>query len=230
MAAKKKTPRKSKSEPNAEATKAKYAYTTKPGSLRKLLQLIPTKPKPTKFDKALMHSWGFKDSNDMTILRVLKEVNLINDRNEPTAIYVQFMSLKDGAKALGPEIKRVYEPLFQAAHKPYDEDNQQLKNLFNIHSGGGERNIEFQIQTFKALCENASFDGSPVGNGAQVSAEGSSNSTGSAATGGGSAQAHVNINLHIHLPENKTRRDYEAIIEDIGHYIFGRVSGERSGS
>jgi hypothetical protein len=32
----------------------------------------------------------------------------------------------------------------------------------------------------------------------------------------------VHIDLHIHLPENKSRRDYEAIIEDIGRYIYGK--------
>jgi hypothetical protein len=41
------------------------------------------------------------------------------------------------------------------------------------------------------------------------------------------SQPIVNINLHIHLPENKSRRDYETIIEDIGRYIFGRVNGDR---
>jgi len=32
----------------------------------------------------------------------------------------------------------------------------------------------------------------------------------------------IHIDLHIHLPENKSRRDYEYIFEDIARYIFGR--------
>ena len=32
----------------------------------------------------------------------------------------------------------------------------------------------------------------------------------------------MQIDLHIHLPENKTTRDYEAIIQDIAKYIYGR--------
>jgi hypothetical protein len=83
--------------------------------------------------------------------------------------------------------------------------------------------LDQQIQTFKALCDNASFD-------AQLPP-----SLPAAARPGGVAQAParpgeptssggaIHINVHIHLPENKTRRDYEAMIEDIGRYIFGRT-------
>lgn len=134
-----------------------------------------------------------------------------------------------GAKAIGPEIKHVYAPLFQASHTPYNETNETLRNLFNIHSGGGDRALDQQIQTFKALSENVSFDQTPdppagdsgAVTGARVS------STGTAGSGGAADSPIVNINLHIHLPENKSRRDYEDIIEDIGRYIFGRQIGER---
>jgi len=183
----------------AASTEARFPYTNKPGSLRKLLKEIPTKPKPSKFDRTLLQSWGFRDANDHSMVRVLKAVNLLSGSNEPTAAYLQFMNLDGGPRVLGTEIKRLYAPLFTASHKPYEETPEKLKNLFNIHPGGGERALEYQMQTFKALCESASFDGQPT----------------------------VNINLHIHLPENKTRRDYSDIIEDIGRYIFGRVSGDR---
>ena len=35
----------------------------------------------------------------------------------------------------------------------------------------------------------------------------------------------IHIDLHIHLPENKTTRDYEAIIQDIARYIFKQEVG-----
>src|SRR6266480_1764214 len=139
-------------------TTPKFPYTTKPGSLRKLLKEIPKRPKPDKFNVNLLKAWGFRDSNDRTMPRVLKASNLLNNNNQPTEVYTAFMNLTGGAKALGPEIKRVYAPLFQASHEPYKESYETLKNLFNIHSGGGDRAIEFQIQTFKALCGNATFD------------------------------------------------------------------------
>lgn len=176
----------------------------------------------------LLKSWGFSDQNDHSMLRVLKSVNLLDSKNEPTELYSQFMNLEGGARVIGPEIKRVYAPLFQASHTPYNESNDRLQNLFNIHSGGGNRALDQQIQTFKALCENAIFDGvanDPLSAGASTIPPTMCSATSQAAANA-SAPA-VNINLHIHLPENKTRRDYEDIIESIGRYIFGRSANER---
>lgn len=206
------------------ASTPKFPYTTKPASLRRLLKAIPTKPRPPKFDKTLLRSWGFGDNNDMTMLRVLKAVNLINDRNEPTDVYVQFMRLGDGPAALGPELKRLYEPLFNASLAPFSESNEQLQNLFNIHSGGAPNVLNLQMQTFKALAENASFNGGSVASASQPTSN-TLQPVPSASVAG--AAPAVNINLHIHLPENKSRREYEDMIEDIGRYIFGRNVGDR---
>lgn len=210
---------------NETDTKPTFPYTTKPSSLRRLLKEIPKRPKPQKFDKTLLRSWGFTDTNDLTILRVLKAVSLLNNQNEPTETYVRFMNIDEGAKVLGQEVRRVYAPLFQASHTPYAESTERLQNLFNIHSGGGQKTLDLQIQAFKALCENGSFDSaSPVLVSSSAPAHIQSGSEAMIA-GQGSSNPVININLHIHLPENKSRRDYEDIIEDIGRYIFGRQTG-----
>jgi hypothetical protein len=204
------------------ATEPKFPYTTKPSSLRRLLQDIPKKPKPSKFDRTLLKAWGFSDANDHSMLRVLKAAGLLNASNEPTDLYSRYMDLDNGSAALAEPIKRVYAPLFQASHAPYKEPTEKLQNLFNIHSGGGERTLDQQIQTFKALCENTTFD---VPGGSTVAPNTSSLPTSTPVTSKttSDATASVHIDLHIHLPENKSRRDYENIIEDIGRYIFGRA-------
>jgi hypothetical protein len=211
------------------SSEPKFPYTTRPSSLRRLLKEIPKKPRPEKFDMDLLRSWGFADTNDYSMLRVLKAVNLLNAKNEPTEHYNQFMSIDTGAAVLGPEIKRMYAPMFQASHEPYNEGAEKLQNLFHIHSGGGERSIEQQMQTFKALCESAIFDQQPQSTTSQAASTGGN--TGKTVSGTGfTLPPTININLHIHLPENKTRRDYEDMIEDIGRHIFGRsTGGDRSG-
>lgn len=225
---KKSAPAAKKAVRNAVDSEAKFPYTTKPASLRRLLKEIPQKPKPSRFDKTLLRAWGYTDTNDYTMLRVLKSLNLLDSKNEPNELYSRFMSLEGGARVLGPEVRRVYEPLFQASHTPYNESNERLQNLFNIHSGGGSRSLDQQIQTFKAVCENAIFDDSQIdplavsGGGVQTTQM----PLKQFAQAGGSMPA-ININLHIHLPENKSRRDYEDIIENIGRYIFGKDANER---
>jgi len=201
-----------------------FPYTNKPGSLRRFLQEVPKRPKPAKFDKNVLKSWGFTDTNDMSILRVLKAVGLLGSSNEPTSLYTQFMSMNGGAAHLAKPMRELYAPLFTASHTPYKESSETLKNLFNIHSGGSPKTLEFQIQTFKALAESTSFEQAAISG--EVSANGINSSTVSVTNTQIETPVPVHINLHIHLPDNKTRRDYEAIIEDIGRYIFGKNSGE----
>jgi hypothetical protein len=160
------------------------------------------------------------------MLRVLKAVGLLSDKNEPTDAYSQYMQLEGGAAVLAAPIRKVYQPLFTATHAPQNESNEKLQNLFNIHSGGGERALKQQIQTFKALSENAKFDGTIPAITPVTIATASRTNAGSVVSAQGAPA--ININLHIHLPENKSRREYEAMIEDIGRYIFGRSSSTTS--
>lgn len=100
-------------------TEPKFPYTTKPSSLRRLLQDIPKKPKPPKFDSELLKSWGFSDQNDYSMVRVLKAVGLLDANNQPTELYARYMQLDGGAAALAEPIKKAYEPFFHASHTPY---------------------------------------------------------------------------------------------------------------
>jgi hypothetical protein len=159
------------------------------------------------------------------MVRVLKAVGLLNEKNEPTDVYSQYMQLEGGAAVLASPLRKVYQPLFSASHTPYNESNEKLQNLFNIHSGGGDRALEQQIQTFKALSENTKFDGAGPSVTPPVIIPPTAGAAASALAQGAPT---ININLHIHLPENKSRRDYEGMIEDIGRYIFGRSSAAAS--
>jgi len=227
MAVKKKAAEPKKAPRKKAESEPRFPYTTKPASLRKLLQEIPKKPKPPKYDRELLQGWGFKDANDHSMIRVLKAIGMLSSTNEPTDIYTQFMHLQSGATALAPKLKEVYEPLFHASHEPWKESPENLQNLFHIHSGGGERCIEQQIQTFKALAENTSFEGgaepvAPVINSQGLMGGAAPQNPAMGGVVSPNASAGININVHIHLPENKSRRDYECMIEDIGRYIFGR--------
>jgi hypothetical protein len=210
---------------NAEPTTTpKFPYTNKPTSLRKFLELIPKKPKPNKVNTDLLRSWGFKDSNDQTIIRVLKALKLVGSNNEPTDTYVKYMSPTTGPGILAEAVREVWGPLFESSHEPHREDSETLRNYFHIHSGGGEKAIALQIQTLKSVADHADFKtersvgaGSLSKNIVEERAAFSENSSNSPA---------IHIDLHIHLPENKSRRDYEYIFEDIARYLFGRQTTE----
>jgi len=204
-------------------TQPKYPYTTRPAALRKLLKAIPEKPKPGKLTLATLKTWNVISTNDATPLGVLKKLGMVGSSGEPLNGYADFMKAPPaGPRSLGTMIKEHYKDVFESSHEPH-KDTQALRQFFNINAGGSEKTIDLQIQTFKALCEFADFSGEsgsiPGGSGSRRG-EGTADQPG--AGGGTPVLPPVKIDLHIHLPENKTTRDYEAIIQDIAKYIYGR--------
>ena len=200
-----------------------FPYTTEPKALRRLLAQIPKRPKPPKMTFDTMKSWAVsKNSNSQTAIRVLKKIGLLSDGGVPNDAYVEFMKTGTGPSVLADHLRSTYKVLFDNSLNPQSESDEELKKLFHIHTGGGDDVMRLQIQTFKALAEHANFDAKTSTGGKPM---------GSAVAGKGIEDAEVNlppvqVALHIHLPENKTIRDYEAIIQDIAKYIYGRKVDE----
>jgi hypothetical protein len=201
----------------------KFPYTTEPKSLRRLLAEIPKRPKPPKVTMDTLRAWDVSHNNNArTAINVLKKIGFLGSSGEPTALYVDFMKTGSGPTVLAERIRETYRVLFENSHAPQNESDEELKKLFNINSGGGEDSMRFQVQTFKALSEYANF--SVVGGTSDVRMDGARGPN-DAASGKIHDEQHlppIQVDLHIHLPENKTTRDYEAIIQDIARYIYGR--------
>jgi hypothetical protein len=209
---------------SAQTTSApKFPYTTRPAALRKFLAEVPRRPRPPKINQDLLASWEIRGNDATTVTRVLKALNLVSTSNEPTDAYTAFMHAGTGPSVLAHRIRETYTPLFNASLEPYKESQDTLRNLFNIHSGGAPATIEYQIQTFKALCENADFaaTSSPTAN-AILTPPGAPTTTAPSGSTGTlfDGQGAVHIDLHIHLPENKNSRDYQYIIQDIARFIY----------
>jgi hypothetical protein len=207
----------------ANTGEPKFPYTTEPKALRRLLAEIPKRPKPPKLTMETIKSWGVSNNNNArTAINVLKKIGLLGQGGEPTNVYVDFMKTGTGPAVLADRIRETYRALFESSHAPQDESDDELKKLFHIHSGGGDDVMRLQVQTFKALSEYANF--AAVTDAAEAGVL-DGNRTSGKANGGrqtGQALPPIQVDLHIHLPENKTSRDYEAIIQDIAKYIYGR--------
>lgn len=197
------------------STEPRYPYTSVPKTLRAFLELVPTKPKPPKVTSSTLKTWGFKSGNDASILRVLKSLELLSQAGEPTEHYAGYMQSNSGAAVLGKRIKTTYSELFQNVSNPEKASNEDLRNFFNINSGGSERTIQLQIDTFKALAAYATF-----GEEDPLNIDDESNDQSEHDAGRGKNPPAIRIDLHIHLPENKTKADYDAILESIAHHLY----------
>jgi hypothetical protein len=208
-------------------TQPKFPYTTSPAALRRLLQEIPRRPKPGKLTLDTMKTWKATGSNDATPISVLKKLGLLGPTGEPLQGYVDFMQPPpSGPRALGARVREHYKALFETSHEPH-KNSADLRTFFNINSGGGERAIDYQIQTFKALSEHSDLSGVVDSSPGLGTLDTMKDGSGSRVSGSPVGLPAVQIDLHIHLPENKAARDYESIIQDIAKYIYGRTGGER---
>ena len=207
--------KKSKNSNTGEASREPlYPYVVSPKSLRRFLETAPQKPKPPKITITTLKTWGFKSGNDSNILRVLKKLDLLSSAGEPTKYYEDYMKPTTGAAVLGRQIQNVYTKLFEHSKSPEKASNDELKTFFNINSGGTDRTIQLQIDTFKALASFATFgEQDPLGQG--------DNNTGiDEGFGSKNKEPMIRIDLHIHLPENKSKSDYDAILESIANHIY----------
>ncbi|HEX4533874.1 MAG TPA: DUF5343 domain-containing protein [Rhizomicrobium sp.] len=209
---KKKAARIARDETTAEP---KFPYCITPKSLRRFLEMVPQKPKPPKVTGATLKVWNLKNTNDQSILRVLKAVDLLGPTGDTTPTYAEFMTKDKGPAALGKKIQSVYSTLFENVPNPETASNSDLTNFFNIHSGGGERTIRYQIDTFKALAAYATF-----GKADPLSGKGVEDAA-PAGGGGRASEPMIRVDLHIHLPENKSRADYDALLESIATHLYG---------
>jgi hypothetical protein len=198
----------------------KYPYASTPSSLGRFLSMVPNKPRPEKVNAATLKAWDFKNTNDQSILRVLKAIELITPTNEPAKVYEDFMQPGKGPAVLGNQIKKIYSTLFSTVTNPGNASTDELKRFFNTYGGGGEKVVQLQVQTFKAIASHATF-------GASDPLEQSSENTSNLDSGNGtstqqSGNPAIRIDLHIHLPENKTKADYDSILEGIAKHIYGK--------
>jgi hypothetical protein len=146
-----------------------FPYTSEPGALRRLLKEIPNRPKPPKMTRETLKSWNVSSSNNSgTVISVLKRIGLLNDGGTPTDAYAEFMKASNGSAVLAAKVRETYRVLFENSNAPQSESPENLKSMFNIHTGGGEDNMRLQMQTFKILTEFSNFTdvppaGSPTG-------------------------------------------------------------------
>lgn len=204
-----------------ETGQPSFPYTTEPRALDRLLNEIPKRPKPPKMTMDTLKGWGVSNNNNATTaISVLKKLGLLNGSGEPTEIYVSYMKTGVGPATLGQRIKETYRILFENSHAPHKESQEELKKLFHIHSGGGNDAMRLQVSTFKVLADHADFNEAA----ASISDFDAGGDQSRSSSGPGNLSLPpVKIDLHIHLPENKSTRDYEAIIQDIARYIYGRA-------
>lgn len=190
----------------------KIPYARTPNALRKFIKGIPDRNIPSKVDGGYLKSIGLKNTNDQSVVPVLKSVDLLDASGKPTDAYRGFRDKVRGPLILGDRLRKAYAILFNVFEDANSRNDSELNNVLATHIEGGARVQQMILATFKVLCEFASFSqgvtGAPV-----TPAAGASVYQAPQAVGTPRIETHLNIQLH--LPETKDASVYDAIFESL---------------
>lgn len=141
-----------------EAVMNNFSYSTSPGKLASLFELIQTTGVPDKVTQLYLESLGFKNKNDWTMVPVLKQLGFIDSSGKPTDRWQQYRDVQKAPAVLAQAIREAYADLFALYPDAHRKDAEALRNFFRSRTRLGEKAISYLVHTFQNLCKLADFD------------------------------------------------------------------------
>jgi len=135
---------------------ANFTYATVVSKIKPLLGKVNEVGIPAKINKAWLKSLGFKSSNDVALIGVLKFIGFIDSNNVPTQAWKEYRGSKH-KRVLGNAIREGYSDLYAVYPDAHKRTNEEIDHVFSTNSSAGKQVISKAISTFRALVEEAEF-------------------------------------------------------------------------
>lgn len=134
-------------------------YMTSVKNLDSIMQKIVEGTAPTKFTAAHLKSIGFKSSNDLGVIGLLKDLGFLTPEGIPTQRYHDYRDKSRSKAVMGQALKDAYEELFHINEKPTASDKTAIEGKFKSVHNATDRVAGEQAKTFFALLKLADLDG-----------------------------------------------------------------------
>jgi Family of unknown function (DUF5343) len=130
------------------------------GAIPRFLDSIKKSGIPTKVDNAYLKAVGFKNSNDMALVPLFKQLGFLDSSGQPTDSYREYRAAPadDARKVLGTAVMTCYSGLFEVYPDAYRKDDEALTNWIRAHTEKGEATQARALKTFKALRDASTFE------------------------------------------------------------------------
>jgi hypothetical protein len=140
---------------------AQVPFTTKAGDIIKLFQKLPAAGLPKgKVDAVSIKKMGFTTSSSASLQDILLKLGFVDEKEGASAIWAGYISSDDRGMILASAIKKAYSGLFKEMMCPYLGDDKALLEYFKAHVNASPRELEYCLETFRAICEMADFQDS----------------------------------------------------------------------
>lgn len=201
-----------------------FIYTTVPGKIKLLLAKIRQVGVPGKATMQWLKSIGFTSSNDSSLIGVLKFVGLTDQSGVPTTAWTAYRG-GTHKSVLGECVRRGYGELFSTYADAERRDNTDLDHFFSTSSTGGKQVIAKTIATFKALAEEASFEGAAIPNDSR-SGNPAHPQQSDGRNMGNRFLPSVHIDVQVHISPDATADQIDQVFASMAKHLYGVKKSE----
>ncbi|MFZ5672530.1 MAG: DUF5343 domain-containing protein [Pseudomonadota bacterium] len=204
-----------------------YAYTTVTGKIKPLLEKIRTVGIPPKVTIQWLMQIGLKSTNDRSLIPILKYIGLIDSSGTPTPRWSEYRGANH-KQVLGNAIRQGYADLFALYPDANARSVADITHVFSTSSSGGQQVIAKTVQTFRALVEEASFEGgweaaSTLEAGPLHTPAVTEPSLQRSNSNPPGASLHIDIQIHISPESNAEQIDQ--IFASMAKHLYGAKTG-----
>jgi hypothetical protein len=133
-------------------------FTNKAEDILKLLRHLPESGSPqSRIDAAWLKKQGISASSATYLLDILKKLRFLDEKQKPTSIWKAYVTSNERSKVLADAVSAAYAGLFKSMICPYLCDDEILLDYLRLNVDATPREIEYCLETFRALCEMADF-------------------------------------------------------------------------
>ena len=186
---------------------------------------------PTRFTREFLKDLGYKSSNHLQFIPLLKGLGFLTADGTPTDRYKQFLDGSRWKQVIAEAVKEAYGDIFILKAKPSNADLQMIcgkfKSTYNLSDVSAERSA----RTFLALLNISDPDtlysvnptGAPVSEilaPAFTSAGAPDSAVKEHSPKNSNIDARFHYNIQIHLPPTKDIEVYNAIFKSLKEHLL----------
>ena len=135
-------------------------YMTSVKNLPAIFDKIVEGTAPKKFTTAHLKSLGFKSSNDVGVIAVLKDLGFLSADGAPTQRYHDYRDKSRSKAVMAEALREAYEDIFHINEKPTTADRQAIEGKFKSAHNTSDRVAAEQTKTFYGLLKLADLEAS----------------------------------------------------------------------
>lgn len=135
-----------------------YPYMISNNKIGPIITKIQQAARPAKFTIEVLRTLGFTSTNDRAFVPLFKKLGFLMDDGTPTALYDQLKDPTSTSTILGVQIKSLYADLYAINTEIHMASDADIKGAISRVTGRDAEGVSRIYNTFKALCNVATFD------------------------------------------------------------------------